>query len=391
MLKPLFFFFFSSVFFCATAQTPKYSNEFLSIGIGARALGFAGAYTAFADDTDAGYWNPAGLAHLTAPLSLDLMHAEWFAGIGKFDYISLAAPIKVNEGRQVLGITFIRMGIDNIPNTLNLLGKDGSINFDNVKPFSVADYALFASYAQQSVSQKWNIGGSAKTIYRQIGSFAHSWGFGIDLGAQFMLGKHKNWRLAFVARDISFTFNAWEFTLTDEEIQQLQYADNDIPENSIEYTAPSLQVGFGYNHHFMEDFSILAALDFKMTTDGKRNTPLNPGKISFEPMAGIEFGYRNFVFLRGGIGNIQKATTDLTDNSFYSFQPNVGAGLQLGVFRIDYTLTDAGNFSQAYYSHIISLNIKLRPRRKKITPDEELKPENPDDIIAPDIIYDQID
>ena len=42
----------------------KYAGEFLSLGVGGRALGMGGASVALANDVTAGYWNPAGLALL---------------------------------------------------------------------------------------------------------------------------------------------------------------------------------------------------------------------------------------------------------------------------------------------------------------------------------------
>jgi hypothetical protein len=42
------------------AQIAKYSNEFLSVGVGARALSMANANVASVNDVTAGYWNPAG-------------------------------------------------------------------------------------------------------------------------------------------------------------------------------------------------------------------------------------------------------------------------------------------------------------------------------------------
>ncbi len=76
-----------------SAQFRKYSNEFLNIGAGARALGMGGAQVASVSDPTAGYWNPAGLTAINKHPIASLMHAEYFAGIGKYDYASLAVPI----------------------------------------------------------------------------------------------------------------------------------------------------------------------------------------------------------------------------------------------------------------------------------------------------------
>ena len=46
------------------AQAPKYSNEFLAVGVGARALAMGGAQVATVSDATATFWNPAGLAYI---------------------------------------------------------------------------------------------------------------------------------------------------------------------------------------------------------------------------------------------------------------------------------------------------------------------------------------
>ena len=40
---------------------PKYSNEFLSIGVGAKNFGMGNSVISNVDDVTAGYYNPAGL------------------------------------------------------------------------------------------------------------------------------------------------------------------------------------------------------------------------------------------------------------------------------------------------------------------------------------------
>ena len=73
-------------------QFRKYSNEFLNIGAGARGLAMGSAQVASVNDGTSGYWNPAGLVNVKEQPQLNIMHAEYFAGIGKYDFASLSLP-----------------------------------------------------------------------------------------------------------------------------------------------------------------------------------------------------------------------------------------------------------------------------------------------------------
>ena len=84
-------------------QIRIYSNEFMNIGAGARAFGMGGAQVASVSDATAGYWNPAGLTAVKNNPSLSLMHAEYFAGIGKYDFGALAIPVANNK--RTVGIS----------------------------------------------------------------------------------------------------------------------------------------------------------------------------------------------------------------------------------------------------------------------------------------------
>src|SRR5450432_1926198 len=75
------------------AQAPKYSNEFLSIGIGARALAMSNSVVASTNDATSGYWNPAGLTNIQSNMQIAAMHSEYFAGIAKYDYGCVATPV----------------------------------------------------------------------------------------------------------------------------------------------------------------------------------------------------------------------------------------------------------------------------------------------------------
>ncbi len=191
------------LFGIVNSQTPKYSNEFLSIGVGARPMGMSGAVAASTDDATSAAWNPAGLNGIGSDIQIAAMHAELFAGISKFDYGTVATRIDTN---RVIGFSVIRFGTDDIPNTLDLMDASGVIDYSKLKSFSIADYAFLFSYAKTSRIEGLRYGGSAKIIHRKAGDFGKAWGFGIDLGAQYLKG---NWQFGLMAKDITSTYNAW--------------------------------------------------------------------------------------------------------------------------------------------------------------------------------------
>ena len=350
----------------ARAQFRKYSNEFLNIGAGARGLGMGGATVASVTDATSGYWNPAALVHVTDHPSLSVMHAEYFAGIGKYDYVALAIPTK--NGNRTLGISFLRFAVDDIPNTLYLVEPDGSINYNNITTFSSADYAVLLSYAQifkNTDHVQVSFGGNAKIIYRSVGTFAKAWGFGLDAALQV---KKDHWRFGLVARDVTTTFNAWSFTFSEKEKEVLYLTKNDIPVKSTELTAPRLIAAAGYNFVFNPKFSLLAEANLHFTFDGKRNTVVSTNAVSIDPNIGVEANINNSVFLRAGISNFQKALADgdtTNQKKVWIYQPSLGAGFKFGNVGIDYAFTNLANQSNPLYTHIFSLRIDLVKKENK--------------------------
>lgn len=346
--------------FTVFGQVAKYSNEFLNVGVGARALAMSNANVASCNDVTAGYWNPASLLFQQSNLQVGLMHAEYFAGIAKYDFIGASKRIDSNS---VAGISFIRFGIDNIPNTLELVDANGNVDYSRIKSFNAVDAAFLISYARNLPKLKGvKLGGNFKIVRRKLGDFGGSWGFGLDLGANY---DYKKWRFAAMGRDITGTFNAWTYNLTDDQKNTFAATGNDIPSNSVEVTVPKLILGVARQFNVWNDrISILTELNLVNTFDGKRNTVLKTNVWSMEPMLGTEIGYKNIVFLRGGIGNIQKALNAKGDAYTTTMQPNIGAGVKYKIFALDYAYTDIGDRSVALYSHIISLKIDINKKLK---------------------------
>jgi hypothetical protein len=348
------------------AQFRKYSNEFLNIGAGARGLAMGGAQVASSQDGTSGYWNPAGLTGIKDYPVLSLMHAEYFAGIGKYDFLSLAIPM--TDKKRTLGISILRFGVDDIPNTLFLIEPDGSINYNNIRSFSSADYAFLLSYAQtlrKTETKSLSFGVNAKIIHRNVGTFASAWGFGLDAGVQYQTGR---WKLGLAARDLTTTFNAWTFNFTEQEKEVLYLTNNDIPVKSTELTAPRLVAGAAYDFKLTKDINLLTEVNLDITFDGKRNVLLSADPVSVDPRIGLELGYKQIIFLRTGIYNFQQALADgdtLNQKKVWIYQPSIGVGFKLKHIGIDYAFTNLANQSNPLYTHIFSLRLNLVKTKKK--------------------------
>ena len=288
-----------------SAQFTTYSNEFMNIGAGARGMSMGNAQVASVSDGTAGYWNPAALANIRDNPQLNLMHAEYFAGIGKYDFANLVLPLK--DKKRTIGLTLLRFAVDDIPNTIFLVNSDGSINYNAITTFSSQDYAFIFSLAQQNDlknGDKFNFGGNVKVIRQVAGSFAGSWGFGFDVAG---LLSGKRWQVGVVAKDITTTFNAWSFNLSQAMQEVFYETENMIPGKTIELTAPQLVVGADYNFRLNRRLSLMVEGDLDITFDGMRNTVISSKPISIDPRLGMELSFKNIFFVRAGVNKIGRA------------------------------------------------------------------------------------
>lgn len=336
--------------------TRKYSNEFLKIGVGGRYMGLGGALAASENDPTSVFFNPSGLSTISST-SIAAMHNSYFAGIANFDYAGIAIPIKEN---QTAAVSLIRLGVDNIPNTIDLYNPDGTINYDNIKLFSIADMALFLSFAKKMRdTMGLSIGGNAKIIHRSYGSFAKAWGFGIDLGAQMIGEKYK---IGLFAQDITTTTALWGFSFTTKEDSVLRATDNEIPKSSAEITLPSLHFGGQYTFSLAKNKVQLSPLAKISAYADKRNVLL-AGPLSIDASIGLETKFFDIIFLRFGANNFTKAVDNL-GQEYLSFMPSLGLGFSINQFDFHYSYNNIANTGVGLYSHVFSAVYRFQKTEK---------------------------
>lgn len=346
----LLFFFFLLINFRGFSQI-KYSNDFLHIGAGARSLSLSKSVVANSINSSAIYWNPAALIHVKGN-EIEIMHASYFSGIANFDQISY---VRQRDTTAALGFMILRFGVDDIMNTTNLIDNQGNLDYNRIELFSTADYAFFLSYAKRDFFNGINIGGNLKIVYRHIGDFAKAWGFGFDFGMQKDFGK---WKWGIISRDATSTFNSWIFETGDFQDVYLQ-TNNELPENSVEITLPSIQAGIARLFVINNIISGHIEFDIDAYLDGKRNTLYSNNLFSLNPHLGLEMGLREIVYLRFGAGDLIKEV-DFNNEDYISLKPNIGLGVNFENLRIDYALTNLGGQSSGMYSNLFSIIINFK-------------------------------
>jgi hypothetical protein len=218
--------------------------------------------------------------------------------------------------------------------------------------------AFLLSYGKK-LKSGLSLGGSAKIIHRQVGDFAKAWGFGLDFSASY---EHKKWRFAALARDVTSTFNAWSYNLSDEMLETFTITGNEIPQNGLEITLPRIIIGAARTFSIGSNFNLITELDADITTDGMRNVLISASPFSIDPHFGMELGFKKMIFLRSGVGNIQRSS-EFNGKEITTIQPNIGIGIKIKGLSIDYALTDIGDASVALYSNVFSLRFNLNPKK----------------------------
>jgi hypothetical protein len=315
----------------------KYAGEFLALGVGARPLGLGGAYVALANDVSAGYWNPAGLARIDYP-ELMLMHAEHFGSLVNHDYGAVAFPVGAATS---LGISLIRLGVDDIPDTRNAgVDANGNVTFDpnqfsrvdpsRVSYFSSADWALYFTYARRH-SADLSYGANLKLIRRALGD-NNATGVGFDVGVQYspldrlMLGAN--------LQDITTTLVAWNS------------GRNDL-------ISPTLKTGAAYTFDALAGrFTPVMDLDIMFENRQSAST-FNMGPVSVDVQGGLEYAFKDLIAVRVGYSDVKQLT--------------LGAGLSLPKLIVDYSFAKFDATDQLGNTHRISVKFILESDRFRRT------------------------
>ncbi len=286
--------------FCfSQAYGAKYAGEFLSLGVGARALGMGGAFVGVADDVTSCFWNPAGLCQLNQR-ELSLMHAETFGSLLNQDFVAVGFPLGTEGHSSALAFSLQRLGGGGVKIT-DLQKRGQPISDSNLvvllREESHADYALWVSYSQQVRPGLYG-GANLKVIYRDLVSTT-AYGVGADLA---VLAK------------------PYPFLTVGANLQDLTSSVLFYDNGTTETINPTTKLGAAVNHR-MGDFAVSLAGDADLRYENRKSAAQYwLGELSADMHYGAEVWYRGW--LAGRLGYDQGNLT-------------AGAGLWINQFGLD--------------------------------------------------------
>jgi hypothetical protein len=300
-----------------SASAANYSNEVLSIGVGARALGMGGAYVAVADDSTATYWNPAGLPKIKHVEISAVQQGREYSGSGLnevgSEYFFMSGGMTVPDLGS-FGVAIMRFAVDDIP---QVSGVDASGAPIEVGTFKTQDLALMAAYGLKlnkalnaGVTLKYLTGGTSGLVASgPVAGDATSTYYGADLGMMLDFGTLAPSLDGLVfglnAQDVVGSGVSWQNTPTD-------------PVDSVDAN-PKMGLAYSPPFAFLKDNGSILTLAFDADPKYGSNTLLHYG---------TEFWYKDTLAFRGGLRQFL--------GGLQGVEYSLGASFRLYIIQADY-------------------------------------------------------
>ncbi len=290
--------------------------NFLKIGIGGKAVAMADAFTAIADDPTALFWNPGGIG-FQKKLTMNFSYAQWIFETNS-SFFGVIIPMG-DVGTFGVSINSFSSG-DIEETTITKPHGTGRV-------FDASDISIGVSYSRM-LTDRFSAGITLKYMEENL-SLESSSAFAVDLGSIFILDFDYNLRLGLVISNLG----------SNMKLSGLDLEKNITTENS-KLVEAQLKT---YDWSLPLTFRVGLASDI-ISTDNHRLTvaaEVNDARdFKARENIGIEYGFNNIFFLRGGYKfNYDEET--------YS----VGLGINyflkgIGGLIIDYSLSDMNRLGQ---------------------------------------------
>lgn len=312
-------------------KTGTTAAPFLKIGVGSRAIGMGGAFTATADDITAIYWNPGGLANVYGN-EATFNHVRWFADVN-YDFAAFSTHL------QDFGTLGAFVSVESMD---DMMVRTEDVPEGTGELFNAGAMAIGISYAR-NLTDRFSIGFNAKYIREYIWNMSAT-GVALDIGTLYKIPILNEFRLA---ASISNFGSKMKMQGRDNlMITQIGSGEGNLINTDIqldEFDLPLIfRVGVAADLMKTDDNRITAAVDAVHPNDNTEYLNL-----------GVEYGWSEMVFLRGGWKSLLERDTEQRFTAGLGVQYRI-----IGEFKVklDYAYQDWGRLKNVHY---LSLSVKF--------------------------------
>ena len=304
-------------------------GAFSRIGFGARGIGMGNAMSAVTTGNLVSYYNPAltvfqeGNSFQTSYSFLSLDRSLNFVNFTrKFDFYSKKDSLNENrEPRSTAGVTLgiINAGVSNIDGRDNNGLKTGEL--------TTSENQFFVGLANK-FSKKFALGINAKVFYYRLYDKVHSSGFGLDIGALYVV--NDQYTVSFVVSDINSKYK-WDTSPI--------YGQDGT--STTDNFPVLMKAGVGYRN---KELKLTASAEFE-----RSNVKTNIVRF------GIEYNIYENLFLRGGLDQFDLSNFDSPAKpalgfSYFETFDNIVIGIDYAFMIEQYSPQDR---------HIVGLNVNF--------------------------------
>jgi hypothetical protein len=283
-----------------------FDGQFLKIPVGARAAAMGGAFVGVADDATAVFWNAAGIARLDVDKSeLSLNHASWPADLS-FDQVGYVFHLKKIPG--AFGVHARTLSMNPMVETTSFQ-PDPIVGTGNT--FDAGMMTAGVTYAR-SFTDKFSAGVTANFVHEGLAEFSQQT-FAFDVGTLYDVGT-MGMKIGMAISNMG---------------SQIRFIERQARIPSI------FRVGTSATLLQTADQKLLGSFEFS-------HPPDNSERLN----AGFEYGFRKYVFLRGGY-NMNYDSEGIAGGAGFHFPVSVA-----GQADLDYAYTDLKDLGS---THRVSL------------------------------------
>ncbi len=287
-------------------RTGTATAQFLKIGVGARAMGMGEAFVAVANDAEALYWNPAGIAR-AANNAVLFAHVQWLVDV-QLEYAGLVYHLNPLNSVGV-SVTYLHTGEMNETTELQPFGTG--------RKFGFGDFLLGVTYARE-MTNKFSFGFTAKWMQETLAELTTR-AFLFDIGTYYYTG-WRSFRFAVSVTNLGANMSpggSFRYQALDGEFVEVR---------DFQDFAPPIMFRIGLGGELIDtpQHRLTAAIQLNHPNDNVENLNL-----------GAEYWWQNTLALRAGI---------ITARAEQDVSAGFGLNLPLQVTRarLDYAWSNFG-------------------------------------------------